>query len=132
MGCPRCKAVYIKGCTIVATSYYFPLNSYSSSFLAVHNFSKNFRGESAEIWERGNYVAAFGAEVFAARHLSMVYKCQQPQVTLRMVEIAYEESGFQHSDGHSATLVETPGLDLNFTRAMIYRDVATEMGRSIY
>ncbi len=33
---------------------------------------------------------------------------------------------------HSAILVETSGLDLNFTRAMIYRDVATEMGRSIY
>ena len=95
-------------------------------------FLKESRDESAEIWERGNYVAAFGAEVFAARRLSMVHKYQQPQVTLRMVEVSYEESGFQHSDGHSATLVETSGLDLNFTRAMIYRDFATEMGRSIY
>ena len=40
MGCPRCKAVYIKGCTTDAASYYSPLNSYSS-FSVVQNFSKN-------------------------------------------------------------------------------------------
>ena len=42
-----------------------------------------------------------------------------------MVEMLYEECGFQLSDDDSASLIETSGLDLNCTRAMIYRDVAT-------
>ena len=64
-------------------------------------------------------------EGFSSRHLSMVNKFQQPQATLRMVEMLYEECGFQLSDDDSASLIETSGLDLNCTRAMIYRDVAT-------
>ena len=79
----------------------------------------------AEIWERGNYAAAFGRRVFAARALSMLVIYQQPQATLKMVEMEVEEFDFQQSDGDSASLIETSGSDLNFTRAIIYRHVAT-------
>ena len=64
-------------------------------------------------------------EDFSSRHLSMVNKFQQPQATLRMVEMLYEECGFQLSDDDSASLIETSVVDLSCTRDMIYRDGAS-------
>ena len=45
-----------------------------------------------------------------------------------MVEMEVEEFDFQQGDDDSASLIETSGSDLNFTRATIYRDVATWNG----
>ena len=79
----------------------------------------------AERWERGNYVAVFGRRALQRGTLSMAHKYQQPQATLRLMEIYNSEFGFQWSGGDPAGLIETSGLDLNFIRAMIYRDAET-------
>ena len=62
---------------------------------------------------------------FAARHLSMVNECQQPQDTLELGIYDMKNVAFKRAIGDSASLIETSGFDLNFTRATIYRDVAT-------